>query len=105
MKITCYRVEAKFAFKARGGKPKQVKLALLKADGQKVDIPEADLGITEKFSKPGFMVLYDAAGGKCEVVYSPRFNEVSRAGKTLAELVVEHADGTLERLQQELDTP
>jgi hypothetical protein len=105
MKITCYRVEAHFRFAVRGGKPKQVKLTLLKADGGKVDIPEAFLAITPKLSKPGYLVMYDAATGKCDVVYTPRYDEVSRAGKTLAELVVEHADGTFQRLQQELDTP
>jgi hypothetical protein len=106
MKITCYRVEAHFRFAARSGPPKRVTLALLKADGQRIEVPQARPAETPgAAAKAGFLVLGPDAGGNCEVVYTPRYNEVSRAGKTMAELLIEHADGTLQRLQQELDTP
>jgi hypothetical protein len=109
MKITCYRVEAKIAFKARGGPPKRATLSLIKADGKKVNVPMGMLtsrsdGVGSADPK-GFLIYGPDSSGKCEVVYSPKYDEVSRAGKTLAELVVEHSDGTLERLEQERDTP
>jgi hypothetical protein len=104
MDITCYRVEVKMPFTARGGRPLHVRLALIKADGQRVEVPQADLGRKAEDAQPGFL-LQEFPNGSCEVAYTPPFNEVSRSGKTLAELIVQHADGTIERLKQELDTP
>jgi hypothetical protein len=39
------------------------------------------------------------------VSYSPLYNEVSRAGTTQVEVVVEHGDGSLERMVETIDTP
>jgi hypothetical protein len=102
IKITCYRVEVRLPFIARGGPPRRVELSLAKAGGERKSVPRR---LTPSAGAQGFLLLGPEANGLCEVVYVPRFDEVGRAGKTLAELLVEHADGSLEKLQQELETP
>jgi len=102
MKITCYRVEVRLGFKARGGIPKQVGLSLMTADGRRVDVLRQSVAASEA---RGFLLAGPDATGQCEMTYTPRFDEVSRAGRTRAELLIEHADGSVERLQQDLDTP
>jgi hypothetical protein len=116
MTVTCYRVEVRIPFKERGGPPRQVSLSLLGADGRKVEVPRArpaEAPATEaagatKVAKgaptPGYLILRQP-NGDSQVQYTPRFDEVGRAGKTLAELLIVHADGSAERLTQELDTP
>jgi hypothetical protein len=53
----------------------------------------------------GFLFTGPDALNQCEVAYVPRYTEVGRTGKILAELVIEHADGSVERLRRNLDTP
>jgi hypothetical protein len=104
MIITCYKVEVRFQFQARRGPPKRAELTLVRDDGKRSTIPPgqpAEGGA----AKPGFLLLGPDAKGLCEVVYTPRWDEVSRAGQTRAELLVEYADGTLEQLAQDIDTP
>jgi len=102
LKITCYRVEVRLRFAARAGPPRSAVLTLTRADGQRTSVRQrrAAEGDAQGFSLQG-----PDARGFCEVTYVPRHNEVSRAGVTGAELVVEHADGSTERLRQELKTP
>jgi hypothetical protein len=102
MKITCYRAEVRLKFKAPGGPPRRVALALVTADGRRTEIPERPLAGADA---RGFLLLRSGAGDTCEVVYTPLYSEVSRAGKTQAELLIERADGSTVRLQQEFDTP
>jgi hypothetical protein len=102
IQITGYRVEIKMRFAARGGTPKRLELSLTRDSGERVVIPQRRVAEVEK---PGFLLTGPDAIGQCEVTYVPRAGEVGRAGKTLAELVVEHADGSVERLRQSLDTP
>jgi hypothetical protein len=102
MQITCYRVELKMRFAARGGAPKNIELSLTKDSGEPAVIPRRRVA---EGDAPGFLLTGPDALGQCEVAYVPRASEVDRAGKTLAELVIEHADGSVERLRQNLDTP
>lgn len=102
MKITCYRTEIRMPFAGRGGVPKRIELTLLKATGERKAIPprrrvEAD--------DKGFLLIGPDAAGQFEVVYTPTHDEVSRAGTTRAELLVEHADGAADRLIKDIDTP
>jgi hypothetical protein len=101
MQITCYRVEMKMRFAARGGPPKRLELSLIRESGERTAIPR----IAGERDATGFLFTGPDAVGLCTVTYLPRCGEVSRAGKTLAELVIEHADGSVERLRQDLDTP
>ena len=101
MTITCYRVEVRMGFAARGRTP-GVELTLVRADGRRSAVrqrraPEGDA--------PGFLLLGPDAKGLCEVTYVPRYDEVSRAGQTTAELLVQHGDGSTERIRQNLQTP
>ena len=101
MQITCYRMEIKMRFEARGGAPKRVELSLTKEGGERTVVPRR----MREGDTPGFLLTGPDAAGLCEVVYVPRASEAGRTGKTLAELVIEHADGSVERLRQNLDTP
>ena len=102
IEITCYRVDVKVRFAARGGPPKGIELALIKDSGERTVIPQRR---TVDSTVPGFLLLGPDATDRCEVAYVPRYGEVGRNGKTCAELTVEHADGSVERLRQDLDTP
>jgi hypothetical protein len=102
MKITCYQVEVRLRFAARGGPPKRAALSLVTADGRRTEVPQREAAASDG---RGFLVLGPDAAGFCEATYVPRYDEVGRAGKTQVELVVEHADGSLERLRQTIDTP
>jgi hypothetical protein len=102
IKITCYRVEVHQKFAGRGGPPKQVSLTLAKPNGESVQIPQRRGAATDA---PGFLLLGPDKDGAWEVSYTPSWKEVGRGGTTSAEIVVEHADGAVERLVQKLKTP
>ncbi|MCX5684445.1 MAG: hypothetical protein NT049_12270 [Planctomycetota bacterium] len=102
MQITCYRVEMKMRFAARGGAPKNVDLRLTKDGGEPTVIRRRFVAAGDA---PGFLLTGPDAHGQCEVAYVPLASEIGRAGKTVAELVIEHANGSVERLRQNLDTP
>jgi len=101
MHITCYRRTVRFRFPARGGKPKDLALTFVLADGRRVSIPQAD----PKTDARGFRAVGPDENGVCTVTYAPAYNEVNRAGTTRVELIVEHADGTSTELTQIIDTP
>jgi hypothetical protein len=101
MKITCYRVEVRIGFAARGRTP-GVELTLVRADGRRSTVRQRRAA---EGDAPGFLLLGPDAKGLCEVTCVPRYDEVSRAGQTTAELLVQHADGSTERIRQDLQTP
>jgi hypothetical protein len=101
MRITCYRREARLGFKDRGGPPKRLDLAVIRADGGRASVPRQQVPGTGA----GYVVVGPDAAGAREVVYTPLHREVSRAGKTRLELTVEHADGSIERIAKDVDTP
>lgn len=103
MKITCYRVEVRFPFAVRGGPPKRVELSLTRADGGRKEIPRRPAAV--KDGSGYLLVLGPDEKGACEVAYAPSYDEVSRAGATRVELVVEHADGSIERIAKDIETP
>jgi hypothetical protein len=102
IQITCYRLDVRVPFEGRGGPPKRVELSLTKADGTRKVIPPRP---KREGDAAGFVLLGPDKTGAYEVAYVPRYDEVSRAGKTRVEVLVEHADGSVERLTQDLDTP
>jgi len=102
MRITCYRTEILVRIKPRGGPPKRVELSLLRTDGRRTVVPARP---ADKADARGFLLLGPGKDGAYEIRYEPTHGEVSRAGKTRAELVVEHADGSTERLEKDFDTP
>lgn len=101
MQITCYRREVRLRFKERGGPPRRLDLATVRADGGRASVPRQQVPGTGA----GYVVVGPDAAGAREVVYTPLYTEVSRAGKTRVELTVEHADGSIERIDQDIDTP
>ena len=101
VRITCYRRTARFRFTARGGRPKDLALTFVLADGRRVPIPRAD----PKTDARGFRAVGPDAEGTVTVTYTPAYGEVNRSGTTQAELIVEHADGTSEELIQAVETP
>ena len=103
MRITCYRREIAMTFKARGGRPRRVTMTLVKGAGERVAIPEQRPGAPS--TGRGFLLLGPNEKGECGVSYSPLYNEVSRTGTTQVEVVVEHGDGSLERMVEKIDTP
>ena len=102
MRITCYRREIGLEFAARGGAPKAAGLTLVKGSGEEAAIPRRD---PARPDARGFLMLGPDARGVCRIVYVPAHGEVGRAGTTQVNLVVEHADGSVERVQDVLDTP
>jgi hypothetical protein len=102
MRITCYRREISLEFAAHGGAPKAAGLTLVKANGEQVTIPRSD---PARPDARGFLLLGPDDRSLCRVVYVPTHEEVGRAGTTQVNLVVEHADGSAERVQDILDTP
>jgi hypothetical protein len=78
-------------------------MTLTKATGETTVIPprRADAPAEAR----GFQLFGPDPKGGYEVLYSPTYQEVSRAGTTQVELLVTHADGTQEPLRQGLDTP
>jgi len=123
MRITCYRREISTTFKARGGRPRRVTMTLVKGVGDRVAIAEQRPGASPAGPSAssalrdlaaggpaveagrGFLLVGPNEKGECGVSYSPLYNEVSRAGTTQVELVVEHGDGSLERMVEKIDTP
>ena len=103
MRITCYRREISMTFKARGGHPRRVTMTLVKGAGERVEIAEQRPGASPEGR--GFLLLGPNEKGECGVSYSPLYNEVSRTGTTQVEVVVEHGDGSLERMVEKIDTP
>jgi len=101
LKVTCYRVEVRMSFVARGGPPRAVELAFVKAGGERAVVRQRRATAGES----GFLLLGPDAKGLCEVTYVPHWEEVGRGDRTTAELLVEHADGSTERLRQGLQTP
>ncbi len=90
-------------FKARGGHPRRVTMTLVKGAGERVEIAEQRPGASPEGR--GFLLLGPNEKGECGVSYSPLYNEVGRAGTTQVELVVEHGDGSLERIVEKINTP
>jgi CDP-diacylglycerol---serine O-phosphatidyltransferase len=103
MTITCYRIEMRIAFAARGGPPQKVSLSLVRSDGHRTVIPQRASSAAE--GAAGFAILGPDARGVYEVVYVPRAGEVSRAEITRAELAVRHADGSESAQTQDYKTP
>ena len=102
MQITCYQVEVKMRFAARGGAPKRLELSLTRDSGERTVIAQRRVAGGDA---TGFLLTGPDALNQCEVAYVPRYTEVGRTGKALAELAIEHADGSVERLRRNLDTP
>ncbi|MBE3068830.1 MAG: hypothetical protein IMZ66_01200 [Planctomycetes bacterium] len=102
IRITCYRREVCLRFTARDGPPASVELALVKPSGERTVVAPRPAGAPDA---RGFILLGPDGRGACEVVYTPDIGEVGRAGKTQAELLVTHADGSRQRLTQDIDTP
>lgn len=102
MRITCYRREVALEFPARGGPPRSVALGLVKASGEETAVPRRDLA---REDSRGFLLLGPDERGLCRVTYTPTHDEVSRAGTTQVNLLVAHADGSVQRIQDVLDTP
>jgi len=103
IRIVCYRREVRVPIKGRGGPPKAIDLRLTAASGEVTRVPwrrPAD-GPDAR----GFLLLGPDKKGLYEVTYQPTYKEVSRSGTTLVEALVTHADGTLEQVRQDLDTP
>jgi len=103
MNVTCYRRDVHVRFKGRGGAPEEVALALVTETRQRSTIPPCPDPTVEK--PDGYVLTGPYAGDTYDVRYTPTFQEVSRAGKTRVEILVKHADGTLERIESVLDTP
>jgi len=90
-----------------------VTMTLVKGAGERVAIAEQRPGASPAgpSASPaveagrGFLLLGPNEKGECGVSYSPLYNEVSRAGTTQVEVVVEHGDGSLERMVEKIDTP
>jgi len=100
VRVTCYRKTLRFRFRPRGGEPTALRLVLTKADGERTEIRHA-----EQVGEEGTFSLSSLDDGVYTLACSPTHNQVSRAGTTHAELVIRHADGSTERLEQDLDTP
>lgn len=101
-RITCYRVNIGVPFVARGGPPKRVELSLVKATGERKSIPPRVPGADDG---KGFIVVGPDKKGRLEIRYAPTVDEVSRAGTTLAEAFIEHADGSTEQIKLDVPTP
>jgi len=100
IRLTVYRKTVRFRFEGRGGPPKQLTLALTKADGGRTDVAGS--------LRPGPGNPFDVTGpaeGVYTLAYTPTHEQVSRAGTTCAALRIRHADGSVERLEQDVDTP
>ena len=102
MRITCYRREILVPIQPRSGPPKRIELSLRKADGRRTVVPARPPG---KAEARGFLLLGPGKNGDYEIRYEPTYGEVSRAGKTRVDVVVEHADGSTEHLEKDIDTP
>ncbi len=102
MRITCYRTEIRLPVEPRGGPPKRVEMLLMKMTGERTSIPRRE---GEKDETAGFLLIGPDAKGACEVLYTPKHTEVARGGRTRVELIVQHADESLERIVKDIDTP
>jgi len=102
MRITCYRTRIRLPVRPRGGPPKRIELALARMTGERTSIPRRE---GEKADADGFLFVGPDNSGAYEVVYTPKHTEISRAERTRLELVVEHADGSVERIAKDIDTP
>ena len=101
MRIVCYRRTVRMAFRGRGGPPQQVRLTLLRDDGGRTEVPPRGPGPEAR----GFALAGPDPAGRYTVTYTPTYREVNRTGVTRVELEVRHADGSTERLTEDLDTP
>jgi len=98
--VTCYRKTLRFRFEGRGGPPKELTLVLTKADGERAEITgELQAGPDNPFDVAG------PEGGGYTLAYTPTHEQVSRAGTTRAELRIHHADGSIQRIARDLETP
>ena len=98
--ITCYRKAVRFRFEGRGGPPKELAVTLIKADGGRAEVTGG--------LQPGADNPFDVTGpedGMYTLAYTPTHEQVSRAGTTHAELRIRHADGSVQRLEQDVETP
>ena len=100
VRVTVYRKTVRFRFEGRGGPPKALALTLMKADGKENEITG---GVTPGPDNP--LTVTGPEDGVYTLAYTPTHDQVSRAGTTHAALSVAHADGSVQRLEQELDTP
>jgi hypothetical protein len=100
IRVTCYRETVRFRFDGRGGPPKDLTLTLTKADGTQAEVAGS--------VRPGSENPFDVTGpeaGVYTVAYTPTHEQVSKAGTTRATLRIRHADGSVERLEQDIETP
>jgi len=104
IQIVCYRREVHVKMEARGGAPTAVDLTLTTATGEVTRVPRRRPGDSPE-TRGGFLLLGPDKKGVFEISYQPTYKEVGRSGETLVEVLVTHADGTLERVRQSLDTP
>jgi hypothetical protein len=102
LQITCYRRRIRLAFESPGGAPRALALTLTTASGHKTEVPRRP---GPEDPAEGFFATGPAVGGTWEVSYTPTHEEVSRAGTTHVELLVEHHDGSVERIETEVETP
>ena len=70
MQITCYRVELKMRFAARGGPPNRLELSLTRETGERTVVPQRRVTAGDA---PGFLFIGPNAAGLCEVTYVPRY--------------------------------
>ncbi|MFO8013207.1 MAG: hypothetical protein R6X20_07870 [Phycisphaerae bacterium] len=100
IRVTVYRTTVHFRFEGRGGPPPECVLTLTRADGEETEIAG---GLA-----PGPDNPFDVAGpedGVYRLAYTPTHEQVSRAGTTHAVLCIRHADGSIERMEQDVETP
>jgi len=102
LNITCYRREIRLQFEARSGPPKAMKMILTKETGERTEVPRRP---GPEDSTAGFFATGAVTGGPWEVVYTPTCDQVSRAGTTHVELLIEHWDGSTQRIESDIDTP
>jgi hypothetical protein len=100
IRVTVYRTTVRFRFEGRGGPPEEFFLTLTRADGEEAEV-------TGRL-RPGPGNPFDVAGpegGTYTLAYTPTHEQVSRAGTTRAVLRIRHADGSVERIEQDVETP
>ncbi len=102
IQVTCYRQPIRLTFESPRGAPKSLALVLTTATGRRTEVPRRP---GPEDPQAGFLATGSATGGTWEVSYTPTYEEVSRSGTTHVELLVKHADGSLERVEAEVETP
>jgi len=100
IRVTCYRKTLRYRFEGRGGPPKALTLTLTRADGGRTEVTGSlQAGSGHPFEVTG------PADGVYTLAYTPTHDQVSRAGTTHAALRIRHADGSIQRLEQDVETP